>query len=82
MKAQVGPGSRVITSVEDFNKVTGKDDVVIVGFFKKDSDLQSTFLNLADKLREKVNFAHTTEDSVLSAANIKYDQIDVTFSMI
>lgn len=71
MKAQVGPGSKVISSVEDFNKVTSKDDVVIVGFFKKDSDLKSTFMNLADKLREKVAFAHTTEESVLSAANVK-----------
>lgn len=73
MKAQVGPGSKVISSVEEFNKVISKNDVVIVGFFKKDSDLQSTFLNLADKLREKVNFAHTTEDSVMSGANVKYD---------
>ncbi|KAK7595556.1 hypothetical protein V9T40_013381 [Parthenolecanium corni] len=75
MKAQVGPGSKVISSVEDFNKVTSKDDVVIVGFFKKDSDLKSTFMNLADKLREKVAFAHTTEESVLSAANVKSEGI-------
>lgn len=71
MKAQVGPGSKTISSVEEFNKILSKDDVVIFGFFKEDSDLKSTFLNLADKLREKISFAHATEESVLSAANIK-----------
>lgn len=71
MKSQVGPGSRVLSSVDDFEKITSKDEVVVVGFFNKDSDLKTAFLSLADKLREKVSFAHSSNEEVLSAAGIK-----------
>lgn len=71
MKSQVGPGSKVVTSVDDLKAFTSKDETVIVGFFTKDSDLKTNFLSLADKLREKVSFAHTTAEDVLSTAGIK-----------
>lgn len=71
MKSQVGPGSKVLNSIDDFEKITSKDEVVVVGFFNKDSDLKTAFLSLADKLREKVSFAHSSNEEVLSAAGIK-----------
>lgn len=71
MKAQVGPSSKEITSVADLKKfLSAEQDVSVVGFFEKESDLKATFLKLADKLREKVRFAHSTYKDVLS----EYDQ--------
>ncbi len=71
MKSQVGPGSKVLVSVEEYKIAVGKSEVVVVGFFKEDSELKSTFLNLADKLREKVSFAHSTAEEVLKNAGVK-----------
>jgi protein disulfide isomerase family A protein 3 len=65
MKAQVGPSSQELASVAAFEEFTSKDDVAIVGFFEKETDLKGAFLKLADKLREKVNFGHTTTKAVL-----------------
>lgn len=65
LKAQVGPSSRELSSVADFEDFTSKDDVVVVGFFEKETDLKGAFLKAADKLREKVNFGHSTTKAVL-----------------
>lgn len=65
LKAQVGPSSRELSSVADFEDFTNKDDVVVVGFFEKETDLKGGFLKVADKLREKVNFGHSTTKAVL-----------------
>jgi protein disulfide isomerase family A protein 3 len=65
LKAQVGPSSRELPSVSEFEDFTSGDDVVVVGFFEKETDLKGTFLKLADKLREKVNFGHSTTNAVL-----------------
>lgn len=75
MKSQVGPGSKVLNSVDDFKAATSKDEVIVIGFFSKDSELKTAFLSLADKLREKVSFAHSTNEEVLSAAGIKWARI-------
>lgn len=81
MKSQVGPGSKELTSVDDFKVFTSKDDIVIVGFFKKDSELKTNFLNLADKMREKITFGHSTTEDVLSVASITYCIFIVYFSL-
>ncbi|XP_067001320.1 protein disulfide-isomerase A3 [Anabrus simplex] len=65
MKAQVGPSSKELNSVDAVNDFTSKDDVAVVGFFESDSDLKSAFLKLADKLREKVRFGHSSDKEVL-----------------
>lgn len=72
MKSQVGPGSKELLTVDDLKNFINKDEVVIVGFFKKDTDLKKTFLQVADKLREKISFAHTTVEDILGNFNIKY----------
>lgn len=71
MKAQVGPSSKSIEDSEELEKFISKDDVAVVGFFKKESDLKVAFLSLADKLREKVRFGHTTNPKILSAKNLE-----------
>lgn len=72
MKAQVGPSSKEITSVADFEKfLKSEQEVAVVGFFEKESDLKAAFLKLADKLREKVRFAHSTYKDVLEKQGIK-----------
>lgn len=72
MKSQVGPSSKELTSVEEFEKfLKVENDVSVVGFFEKESDLKTAFLKLADKLREKVRFAHSTFKDVLEKQGVK-----------
>jgi len=71
MKAQVGPSSQELTSVAAFEDFTSKDDVAVVGFFEKETELKGAFLKLADKLREKVRFGHTTTKALLEKVEEK-----------
>lgn len=65
LKAQVGPSSKDLSSLAQFEEFIDKDDVAVVGFFEKESDLKGAFLKLADKLREKVRFGHSASKAVL-----------------
>lgn len=66
MKAQVGPSSKELKSPECLKGfLSSEKEAGVVGFFEKDSDLKSSFLKLADKLREKVRFAHTSASELL-----------------
>lgn len=67
MRAQVGPSSKDLKSLKDFEDFVAKDEVAVVGFFEKETDLKGSFLKLADKLREKVRFAHSSLPQVLKA---------------
>lgn len=72
MKAQVGPSSKEIGSVAELEKfLAAEPDVSVVGLFEKEGDLKASFLKLADKLREKVRFAHSTFKDVLAKYNQK-----------
>jgi len=71
MKAQVGPSSKDLSSEEVFTKFLSKDEVVVVGFFETETDLKGKFIQLANKLREKVSFGHTTSKSILDKYNYK-----------
>lgn len=73
MKAQVGPSSKELNSNEELEKfLKAENEVSVVGFFEKESDLKAAFLKLADKLREKVRFAHSTYKDVLEKQGYKY----------
>ncbi|KAK9890375.1 hypothetical protein WA026_010468 [Henosepilachna vigintioctopunctata] len=72
MKAQVGPSSRELKTIEDLEKfLRAENDVSVVGFFEKESDLKTAFLKIADKLREKVRFAHSSHKEVLNNQEAK-----------
>jgi protein disulfide isomerase family A protein 3 len=71
MKAQVGPSSQELSSVADLEDFISKDDIAVVGFFEKETDLKGAFLKLADKLRERARFGHSTTKAVLEKAGHK-----------
>ncbi|KAK4872052.1 hypothetical protein RN001_016176 [Aquatica leii] len=72
MKAQVGPSSKELETVADFDKfLTAEKDVSVVGFFEKETDLKIAFMKVADKLREKVRFAHTSFKNILEKQGTK-----------
>lgn len=75
LKAQVGPSSVDIATVQSFNDFIAKSDVGVVGFFAGESDLKSTFLKVADKLREKVRFGHSAAQDVFEKQSLKSDSI-------
>lgn len=60
MRAQVGPSSKELDTQADFDKFTSNNDVSVIGFFDKEDGLKDTYIKLANKLREKVRFAHTS----------------------
>ncbi|CAH0562010.1 unnamed protein product [Brassicogethes aeneus] len=71
MKAQVGPSSKEVKSVAELEKfLTAEKEASVVGFFEKESDLKAAFLKTADKLREKVRFAHSTFKDVLDKQGV------------
>lgn len=65
MRAQVGPSSKEIKTVADFEKYLSGKETTIFGFFEKDSNLKKTFTKFADKNREKYRFGHSSADEVL-----------------
>ncbi|KAF2882311.1 hypothetical protein ILUMI_23876 [Ignelater luminosus] len=72
MKAQVGPSSKELNSIDDFeNFLKAENDVSVIGFFEKETDLKAAFMKLADKLREKVRFAHSSYKDVLEKQGAK-----------
>uniref|UniRef100_A0A1B6EMG6 Protein disulfide-isomerase n=1 Tax=Cuerna arida TaxID=1464854 RepID=A0A1B6EMG6_9HEMI len=71
MKAQVGPSAKDLKTVEDFEQFISKDEVGVVGFFEKETDLKGELLKAADKLREKVRFGISTAAEVLEKQKLK-----------
>lgn len=65
MKAQTGPSSRELNNIEEFNKFTRVQENSVIGFFENDSDLKKVYLKYADKFREKIRFAHSSNPDVL-----------------
>ncbi|XP_030560456.1 protein disulfide-isomerase A3 [Drosophila novamexicana] len=66
MRAQVGPASKQVRSIEELAKFLDTKDTTIFGYFKDiDSQLAKTFLKFADKNREKYRFGHSDNEAVL-----------------
>jgi len=75
LKSQVGPASKEIKSAQEFTSFIEKDDTGVFGFFAADSKLEKTFHKVADKLREKARFAHSSDSGVLKKASQKADTL-------
>jgi protein disulfide isomerase family A protein 3 len=76
MRSQVGPASKELKTVEDFEAFTSKDDVAVVGFLaESDSKLEKTLSKVADKLREKSRFGRTSNPEVLEKAGQAADTL-------
>lgn len=73
MRAQVGPASKDIASVEDLEKFLNAKETTVFGYFEDtDSKLAKTFLKFADKNREKYRFGHSSNTGVLEKAGETY----------
>ena len=67
MKSKVGPASRLYTEKSQLVSALEKaSDVIVLGVFEKSgaSDLQTSFLKAADKLRESVSFGQVITSDV------------------
>jgi len=64
MKAQVGPASKELKTVAEAEKELAKSEVVVYSLAEDSSDLAKTFQKVAAKLRETVNFAHSSSEEV------------------
>lgn len=73
MRAQVGPASRDLLTLEALDNFLAVPEAAVVGLFKKETDLKGVFLKYADKMREKLRFGHSSAAPVLE----KYDETDV-----
>ncbi|XP_058790201.1 protein disulfide-isomerase A3-like [Phymastichus coffea] len=72
MKAQVGPPSTELKSVDELKAFLNTDEVVLIGFFEKDdSTLSASFHTVAKKLKDKVKFGHVIEKSILEKEGYK-----------
>lgn len=72
MKAQVGPASKELTGESCLQSFLNSDEIGVVGFFEKsDSSLAKSFHTVANKLKEKVRFAHTTSESLMEKEGYK-----------
>lgn len=65
MRAQVGPSSKDLLSLDKYEAFLKVQESAIVGFFEKETDLKTTFLKYADKQREKHRFGHSSDPAVL-----------------
>ncbi|GAB0094644.1 Protein disulfide-isomerase [Sergentomyia squamirostris] len=72
MRAQVGPSSKDLLTVDALETFLAVPEAAIVGLFKKESDLKGVFLKYADKMREKLRFGHSSAADVLA----KYSETD------
>lgn len=65
MRAQTGPASKELNSLEELEKYLQAQETTLIGFFEGDSALKTTFLKYADKYREKQRFGHTSAADAL-----------------
>lgn len=65
MRAQVGPASKDLLTVDALDAFLKVQEGAIVGFFEKESDLKGGYTKYADQQREKLRFAHSSAKDVL-----------------
>lgn len=83
MRAQVGPGSRELKTMKEYESNRYKrEDLIVTGFFEKDSDLKGEFFKTADKMREEVTFTHMINRALLEQTEYKYVFISFFFFQV
>ncbi|KAL3865491.1 hypothetical protein ACJMK2_042876 [Sinanodonta woodiana] len=74
MKYMAGPASKELKTVEDVEKFLAHDDYSVIGFFRNNkSDLAKIYRKVADPVKLKVLFAHTTEQDIKNKYNYNND---------
>jgi protein disulfide-isomerase A3 len=68
MRAQVGPSSKDILTVEAYEKFLKVQETTVFGFFEKETDLKGVYIKYADQQREKLRFGHSSDPAVLKKA--------------
>lgn len=75
MRAQVGPASKELLTVEALDAFLQAKETSIIGFFEKDSDLKGVFTKYSEQQREKFRFGHSSDPAVLKKAEKTYELI-------
>lgn len=68
MRAQVGPASKDLLTVQAFNDFLKVPDSAVIGFFEKETDTKAVFLKFSDSHREQYRFGHSSAADVLTKA--------------
>lgn len=68
MRAQVGPASKDLLTVQAFEDFLKVPDSAVIGFFEKETDLKGVFLKFSDSHREQYRFGHSSAADVLTKA--------------
>lgn len=71
MRAQVGPASKDLLTIEVYDNFLKIQESAIIGFFEKESDLKGVFTKYSDQQREKFRFGHTSDSAVLKKVGEK-----------
>lgn len=64
LKSQLGPASKHITTLDERDAFLSKDGLSVIAYIATNDLLKTTFDKVADKLREKIHFAHVTDPSL------------------
>lgn len=68
MRAQVGPPSKDLKTVEAFDAFLKVQEGAVVGLFTEKSALEEVFVKYAEQQREKLRFGHSSDKDVLKKA--------------
>lgn len=68
MRAQVGPPSKDLKTVEAFDAFLKVQEGAVVGLFAEKSPLEEVFVKYAEQQREKLRFGHSSDKDVLKKA--------------
>lgn len=72
MRAQVGPASKELETLDVFTEFLDSEEVSVIGFFEnQDVSLYSVYHAVAKKLREKFRFGHTLSSEILKKEGYK-----------
>ncbi|PAV66762.1 hypothetical protein WR25_10495 [Diploscapter pachys] len=75
MRGQSGPSAKELKTQAEFDKFTGGDESVVIGFFEGESKLKDSFLKVADTERDRFAFGYTTNKDIIKKAGYSDDVV-------